>query len=353
VTSHQFLLIVAAAQGVLLAALMVLIVLNRWFRVRRRAALSPRRAALEGTLQRWQLGEPALQDVVRALGALPAPVAIDVLIAWASRVSGERWSELAEALRGELWAKLLRADASSARWWKRLDCARFLSVVATPLDVVRVRRLLLDANPAVHIAAVATLERLQSPTLTAAAMQKLPQLTPTVHAYYANMLRRSRSGVVDVLRKQLRARGDAGLARYAEFAARLEDPSLREPLTALDTHPVADVRIQVARGLGGFPHAESVAALRRLIVDGEWEVRAQAARSLGRIADAATLPLLLAALGDGEWWVRMRAALALTRFGPAGRDALLKAEVGPLAAARDMARLILGLAPQALAEFAR
>ena len=214
-------------------------------------------------------------------------------------------------------------------------------------------RLLLDANPAVHIAAVATLERLQSPTLTAAAMQKLPQLTPTVHAYYANMLRRSRSGVVDVLRKQLRARGDAGLARYAEFAARLEDPSLREPLTALDTHPVADVRIQVARGLGGFPHAESVAALRRLIVDGEWEVRAQAARSLGRIADAATLPLLLAALDDGEWWVRMRAALALTRFGPAGRDALLKAEVGPLAAARDMARLILGLAPQALAEFAR
>jgi hypothetical protein len=353
VTSRQFLLVVAAAQGLLLAALLILIVLNRWFRVRRRAALSPRRAAIEATLQRWQLGEPMLPDVVRGLGALPAPVAIDVLIAWASRVSGERWSELAEALRGELWAKLLRADASSVRWWKRLDCARFLSVVATPLDVVRVRRLLLDPHPAVHIAAVATLERLQSATLTAAALEKLPQLTPTVHAYYANMLRRSRAGVVDLLRKQLRSLQEAGLARYAEFAARLEDPSLREPLTALGAHPDGDVRVQVARGLGGFPHAESVAALRRLIIDGEWEVRAQAARSLGRIADAATLPLLVAALGDSEWWVRMRAALALTRFGPAGRDALLKAEVGPLAAARDMARLILGLAPQALAEFAR
>ncbi|HEX9394414.1 MAG TPA: HEAT repeat domain-containing protein [Gemmatimonadales bacterium] len=351
--SHQFLLVVAAVQGVLLAALMTLIVLNRWFRVRRRAALSPRRAAIEATLQRWQMGEPVLPDVVRGLGALPVPVAIDVLIAWASRVSGERWSELAEALRGELWAKLLRADASSARWWKRLDCARFLSVVATPHDVVRVRRLLLDPNPAVHIAAVATLERLHSPTLTAAAMQKLPQLTPTVHAYYANMLRRARSGVVDVLRKELRASGGAGLARYAEFAARLEDPSLREPLTALGAHPEADVRVQVARGLGGFPHAESVSALRRLIADTSWEVRAQAARSLGRIADPATLPLLVTALGDDEWWVRMRAALALTRLGPSGRDALLKAEVGALATGRDMARLILGLAPQALAEFAR
>lgn len=352
-TSRQFLLVVAAVQGLLLAALVILIVLNRWFRVRRRAALSPRRAAIEATLQRWQLGEPVLRDVVRGLGVLPAPVAIDVLIAWASRVSGERWSGLAEALRGELWAKLLRADAGSVRWWKRLDCARFLSVVATPLDVVRVRRLLLDPHPAVHIAAVATLERLQSATLTAAALQKLPQLTPTVHAYYANMLRRSRAGVVDLLRKQLRSRQEAGLARYAEFAARLEDPGLREPLTALGAHPDGDVRVQVARGLGGFPHAESVATLRRLIVDGEWEVRAQAARALGRIADAATLPLLVAALDDGEWWVRMRAALALTRFGPAGRDALLKAEVGALAAARDMARLILGLAPQALAEFAR
>ena len=352
-TSRQFLLVVAAAQGLLLAALVILIVLNRWFRVRRGAALSPRRAAVEAALQRWQLGEPALPDVVNGLRPLPVPVAIDVLIAWASRVTGARWSELADALHGELWTRLVRADAASVRWWKRLECARFLSVAGTPLDVPRIRRLLLDPHPAVHIAAVATLERVQSVTLTTAALEKLPQLTPTVHAYYANMLRRSRAGVVDLLRKRLRARHDAGLARYAEFAARLEDPSLREPLTALAGHPEADVRVQVARGLGGFPHADSLAALRQLVVDGVWEVRAQAARSLGRIADAATLPLLVAALDDPEWWVRLRAALALSRLGTAGRDALLKTEVGPLAAARDMARLTLGLSPQALAEFAR
>ena len=48
----------------------------------------------------------------------------------------------------------------------------------------------------------------------------------------------------------------------------------------------------------------------------------------------------------------MRTGLALTRFGSAGRNALLAAEVGADPSARDMARLVLGLSPQALAEFA-
>ena len=55
---------------------------------------------------------------------------------------------------------------------------------------------------------------------------------------------------------------------------------------------------------------------------------------------------------DVEWWVRLRAGLALTRFGAAGRNALLEAEVGPDGEAREMARLILGLSSQALAEYA-
>jgi hypothetical protein len=58
------------------------------------------------------------------------------------------------------------------------------------------------------------------------------------------------------------------------------------------------------------------------------------------------------ALRDEEWWVRLRAGLALTRFGGPGRNALLSAEVGGHAGARDMARLIVGLSPQALAEYA-
>ncbi|HET9707408.1 MAG TPA: HEAT repeat domain-containing protein, partial [Gemmatimonadales bacterium] len=79
---------------------------------------------------------------------------------------------------------------------------------------------------------------------------------------------------------------------------------------------------------------------------------AQAVRALGRIADAATLDDLRTRLADVEWWVRLRAALALTRLGAPGQGALLHAEVGANPDARYVARLILGLSPQALAEFA-
>jgi hypothetical protein len=51
VTGRHFLAIVALTQGVLLAALLILIVLNRWFRLRRKARLDPRRMAVEGVMQ--------------------------------------------------------------------------------------------------------------------------------------------------------------------------------------------------------------------------------------------------------------------------------------------------------------
>ena len=123
-------------------------------------------------------------------------------------------------------------------------------------------------------------------------------------------------------------------------------------MTALADHADAEVRIQSARALGSFPHRESVTALTRLVGDGAWEVRAQAVRSLGMITDATTLPVVKAALQDNVWWVRLRAALALMRFAGPGRNALLEAEVGANPFAGATARMVLGLPPQALAEFA-
>jgi len=106
------------------------------------------------------------------------------------------------------------------------------------------------------------------------------------------------------------------------------------------------------RAVGSYPHPESIAPLTQAAEDAAWPVRAQAVRSLGMIADPATLPLVRTALRDPEWWVRLRAGLALMRFGAPGRDTLLEAEVGAYPDARDMARLVLGLTPQALAEYA-
>ena len=191
---------------------------------------------------------------------------------------------------------------------------------------------------------------MEDSSLTLAALDRLPHLAPTVQAYYAAMLRRSRPIVVDHLQKLLRRSEDPALPRLAEFAGRLGEPALRERLTALATHPDREVRVQSARALGNFPHRESVAGLKQLATDPAWEVRAQAMRSLGMITDASTLPLLKAGLRDEVWWVRLRAALM--RFAAGGRNALLEAEVGADVNARAVAKLVLGLPAQALAEFA-
>jgi HEAT repeats len=352
VTARHFLTVVAIVQGILLGGLIVLIILNRWFRLRRSTRLNPRREAIDASMRRWAAGTTPLAGVLVGLSRLPVPLAIDALVKWSARVPGERWRQLAQALEHHWWARLVRTNSTSARWWKRLETARFLSVVATPKDVSRLTQLINDPHPAVHVAAVASLERMENTSLTLAALDRLPRLAPTVQAYYAAMLLRSRPVVIEHLQKRLRSTEDPALPRLAEFAARLGEPALRERLTALADHADPEVRIQSARALGSFPHRESVAALKRLATDDAWAVRAQAVRSLGMIADVSTLPLVKAGLRDTEWWVRLRAALALMRFAAAGRNALLEAEIGPDAFARAMAQLVLGLPAQALAEFA-
>ena len=350
--AQHFLIIVAVVQGALLAALFVLIILNRWFRLRRSTRLNPRREAIDASMRRWAAGSAPMAGVLVGLSRLPAPLAIDALVKWSARVPGERWRQLAQALEHNWWTRIVRANCASARWWKRLESARFLSVAAVPQDADRLMRLINDEHPAVHVAAVASLERMENAALTLAALDRLPQLAPTVQAYYAAMLVRSRPIVVDHLQKRLRRSDDPALARLAEFAARLAEPALRERLTALADHADPEVRVQSARALGSFPHRESVAALKRLVTDDGWAVRAQAVRSLGMITDASTLALVKAALQDTVWWVRLRAALALMRFAAAGRNALLEAETGAKPFASDMAKMVLGLPPQALAEFA-
>jgi len=352
VTSLQFLWVVAVAQGVLLIALIILIILNRWFRLRRSARLLPRRRELDAVMQRWAMGQAPAADVERALARLPVSLAVDGLVTWSARVPGERWQDLSRLLAHQWWARVLRTNYRSARWWKRLECARFLSVTATPHDIGRVLRLLHDDHPAVQIAAANTLERLTSPILVTAALEQLPFLGPTVQAYYASALKKARPAVVRHLQQLFRRPDDPRLPRIIEFAGRLAHPDLRAPFTALATHGDPEVRSQVARGLGKYPHAESIAALRLLAQDPSWPVRAHAVRSLGMIADPGTLPLVRDALRDGDWWVRLRAGLALTRFGAAGRNVLLAGEVGAHEPSRDMARLVLGLSPQALAEYA-
>jgi len=353
VNADHLLAIVAVAQGALLAGLLILIVLNRWFRVRQRAQLHPRKLASDDAFRRWLAGEAGIAPVLEGLDRLPIPVAIDQLVTWVVRASAPRWRELCQALERRLWARVVRTNAQSARWWKRLECARFLSVAVTPNDVDRVRRLLADPHPAVHVAVVSALERLPDPELAVAALARVPQLGATVQAYYATTLTAVRPLVVNRVADLLRTTTGATLHGMAEFARRLRDPALREPFQALAMHADIDVRAQAARALGATPHPEATATLARLAGDTAWPVRAQAIKSLGVAGDPATFPAVRSALRDPEWWVRLRAGLALMRFGASGRNALLEAEVGGHPGARDVARMVLGLSPAALIEYSQ
>jgi hypothetical protein len=352
VTSRQLLVVVALVQGAMLVALVLLILTNRLIQRRRRAALLPRRAVLDAAMRGWALGEVAPGLVGSALEALPTAAAVEALVGWATRLPGERWSVLAAELARRPWAARVRAGATSRQWWKRLQAARFLSVVATDADAPLLVRLVGDAHPAVHIAAAAALERTTDVRVVTAALERLPELGSPVQAYYAAMLRHAHDTVVPLLRERLTRVYDPALPRYAEFAGRLGAAGLRDGVTTLATHRNPEVRVQVARALGSYPHPRSVTVLGDLATDAAWEVRAQATRALGRIGDPATLAALAARLVDAVWWVRLRAALALMRLGPTGRDVLLAAEIGPNPDARYVARLILGLSSQALAEFA-
>src|SRR5207245_2772333 len=90
-----------------------------------------------------------------------------------------------------------------------------------------------DSHPAVHVAAVASLEHMENTSLTLAALDRLPRLAPTVQAYYAAMLLRSRPVVIEHLQKRLRRADDPALPRLAEFAARLGEPARGSRVDAL------------------------------------------------------------------------------------------------------------------------
>src|SRR6266581_1856170 len=150
-TARHFLTVVAVVQGILLGALIILIVLNRWFRLRRSTRLNPRREAIDASMRRWAAGTTPLAGVLVGLSRLPVPLAIDAIVKWSARVPGERWRQLAQALEHHWWARLVRTNSTSARWWKRLESARFLSVAATPQDVARLTALAAHAGPEVRI----------------------------------------------------------------------------------------------------------------------------------------------------------------------------------------------------------
>ena len=351
-TSLDFLIIVAGVQAGFLIALIVLIVLTRWFWIRKRARMAGPRDGLRRAVQKWLGGGP-VTAVVAQLRRLPAGMALDMVLHYAEQLKPDAVSTLATAVANQPWARAIIARGRSRHWWQRLEAGRLLAVAGQPRHAPLLLHLLSDPHPAVVLAAIGALERVQSAALFAAVLEQLPHLASTVQSYAAATLQRARTNLTPVLAKYLSGRATRqSLAAYVDLAARLTAPELRVPITELATHTDMEARAAVARALGRYPHEESITALSDLATDRAWQVRALAIQSLARL-QAAAVPIFHQGLRDASWWVRLRAALALIASGPDGRNALLSAEVGADAFARDMARLVLGLPEAALAEYQR
>jgi HEAT repeat protein len=351
-TESVILGLIALGQCAFFALLVVLLLAKRartQAQGRREAAMAAHAAE---PLRHWLIGTGSAIRVGTAFRRLPPEMAREQTILVAARLAPSQLTELTRVLRGESWVVRTVARARSMFWWRRLEAARLLAVVAAPRDRMTVRRLIADRHPAVQAAATNCLTRLDDEGLIADVIDRMPERSPAVRLFQAEALRAVSRLAVRPLLRRLRTRGPAPhLEVWIQLAEAISDPQCLAAAAALHRHPDAGVRAAVARALRRFPHPDTAAALVERIADPEWRVRAEAARSLGAVAGAEAVPLLVSALSDRAWPVRLRAALALAELGEPGRQALETAAARKDDSyARDMASMVTSLSEGTIAE---
>lgn len=317
----------------------------------------------DGTRRReLERGRAILRDVtagdrphgstVEALDEL-RPGTLSVLLGEVASQRGGSGGEAAiELLRRTRWHDRICRQARSRLWWRRLGAARALADLAAPGHLLLIHELLDDPAPAIRLAAASALERLPSPGLASAVLDRAVASHAVVRGQLIEILASSRTLVVPVMVDRLMSpASDEELRVLLDLCAILGYPSLLTHVVPHGDSASIEVRIAVATCLRNFPHPQAAGVLRRLLADREWQVRARAAASLGAIGAVEAGGELLGALCDANWWVRLRAAIALRLLGPGGVIALRAVDRGGDPYASDMARYVLGLDDGAMAEY--
>ena len=167
--------VIAVAQGIFLAIVIVLLVANRARARRRQGRALVTASDVAGPLHEWLVGQGSVEAVVQSLQGVPRELALEQAAVIATlRIPPSQHAELARALRGEAWVAGVLRQARSRFWWRRLESARMLAVVGGPDDRTLLARLLTDVNPAVQTAATACLARVADAALVRTVVEKLP-----------------------------------------------------------------------------------------------------------------------------------------------------------------------------------
>lgn len=344
-TRFAALVIVAGLQVAFIILTLALLFVTRLRGTRWRARGDDAEALLAAPLQRIMLGDDRGEALAAAMGRLERDVATrELIVIGGTRLSPEQRAGLALLVRHAPWVERTLAQASSRKWWKRMEAARVLVMVCDELDERLVQQLVTDPNAAVASASTAAIGRCASPALVAAIVAGLPFRPASVRLQQCDALRNhpvlASDAVVSALSQPASVRH---LRAWIQLAETLATPEALAVVVPLAGHADPEVRTSVARALRSCFSSDGADAVSRLLKDEDWRVRAAAARAVGALNVRGAIPMLSESMHDESWWVRFRAGLALADLSVAGRAALIEAQNSPDPFARDMATLIQAL----------
>jgi len=293
------------------------------------------------------------ERLIRTMQRTGSRVIVAVLHQYASQLRGAPWERVVDNVRLTKWyGRFVRSHARSRLWWKRLAAARLLSIAGREEDLPLARPLIADRHPAIKVAAIQIVRRLRDRSILETVLQEAISARPVVRRYLFDTVVSVREDLVPVLAERLeRSDTTEDLRALVTLAGELAAVELFEQLLGFVGHDSLEIRVAVARALSGYPHPRTEAALGALLHDREWQVRTQAASSLGVIRAVNARDALHGALRDGNWWVRLRAGVALRQLGPAGSRVLTEVQAGADRFAQEMARYVLGLSDEAVADY--
>jgi HEAT repeat protein len=350
--SFELLVLITVSQLALLLLLLVGMLMARITRIV--LGHVHEREVSEATLliQAWLDGNADDADIEPRIAELSDDTFSTIVRAYSSLIEGGRWEGLVSMLRRTPWFAAMKRRATSPLWWRRLDSARALGLLAREEEVELVGQLIGDRHHAVRLAAVRILKRVPDEQLLRDIFEQATRSAPVLQGYLFDVLQSHDRSVAEAVLERLDCTDDVvPLSSAIRYVEQVADPLYMDAVLRLTHHPVPHVRAAAARAAAVFPHARSTEALLQRLDDGEPEVREAVCESLGVIGATDAAEPIKTRLSDANWQVRLAACVALRRIGVVGVQ-ILRDEGQAVDGTSDvrLVRYVLSLESDALME---
>jgi len=348
--SFELLIVITTLQLAVLLLLLVGMLMARIARMVLTPVYDREVAQASALVRQWMSGDIDDELVKTQMIGFSDDVFSAVVRGYSSVVEGGRWEDFVTLLRGTPWFGGVKRRVRSLLWWRRLDSARALALLAREQEAGLVQTLLADKHHAVRLAAVRILKRVPDVELLREVFDEATRAAPVLQGYLFDILQTHDRVVADVVLERLRCIDDGrALASAVQYVEQVADPIYLDAVLELVHHPIADVRAAAVHAVARFPHRRSSAALLSRSEDNSPVVREAVCSALGDMSAVEAADALTVRLGDASWRVRLAACVALRRLGVAGAGALRSGKVG-VHRDEQLVQYVLSLAPEAVLE---